>query len=123
MPVFLTVIGAKNYSLLSDYYSPGKPRDESLEYLIKTMEDHFEPAPIIIANRFQFYKHDQKSGETIADFVAELRHLATNCKFVAHLDNALRDHFICGLNEAIQKRLLLKKDLTMTKAADLSLSL
>ena len=81
VPVFLTVIGAKNYALLSDYYSPGKPRDQSLDDLIKTMEDHFEPVPIIIAERFQFYKRDQKSGETIADFVAELRPLATNCKF------------------------------------------
>ena len=88
------------------------------------MEDHFEPVPIIIAERFQLYKCDQKSGETIADFVAELRRLATNCKFGAHLDNALRDRFVCGLNnEAIQKRLLLEKDLTMSKAVDLSLSL
>ena len=117
---FFTVIGAKNYALLSDYYSPGKPRDQSLEDLIKTMEDHFEPAPIIIAELFQFYKRDQKSGETIADFVAELRHLVINCKFGAHLDDALRDCFVCGLNEAIQKKLLLKKDLTMTKGADLS---
>ena len=88
------------------------------------MEDHFEPVPIIIAERFQFYKRDQKSGETIADFVAELRRLATNCKFGAHLAHALRDLFVCGLNnEAIQKRLLLEKDLTLSKAVDLSLSL
>ena len=88
MPVFLTVIGAKNYALLSDYYSPGKPRDQSLDDLIKTMEDYFEPVPIIIAERFQFYKRDQKSGETIADFAAELRRLVTNCKFGAHLNDA-----------------------------------
>ena len=124
MPVFLTVIGAKNYALLSDFYSPGKPRDQSLDDLIKTMEDHFEPVPIIRAECFQFYKRDQKSGETIADFVVELRRLATNCKFGAHLDDALRDRFVCGLNnEAIQKRLLLEKDLTMSKAVDVSLSL
>ena len=124
VPVFLTVIGANNYALLSDYYSPGKPQDQSLDDLIKTMENHFEPVSIIIAERFQLYKCDQKSGETIADFMAELRRLATNCKFGAHLDNALRDRFVCGLNnEAIQKRLLLEKDLTMSKAVDLSLSL
>ena len=121
VPVFPTVIGTKNYSLLSDYYSPGKPRDQSLDDLIKTMKDHFEPVPIIIAECFQFYKRDQKSGETIADFVAELRRLATNSKFRAHLDDGLRDRFVCGLNnEAIKKRLLLEKDLTMSKVVDLS---
>ena len=56
--------------------------------------------------------------------MAELRRLVTNCKFGAHLDDGLRDRFVCGLNnEAIQKKLLLEKDLTMTKAVDLSLSL
>ena len=41
VPIFLTVIVGKNYALLSDYYSPSKPRDQSLDNLIKTMEDHF----------------------------------------------------------------------------------
>ena len=40
------------------------------------------------------------------------------------LDDALHDHFVCSLNnETIQTMLLLEKDLTMTKAVDLSLSM
>ena len=54
-----------NYALLTDYYSPGKPRDQSLDDLIKTMEDHFEPVPIIIAERFQFYKRDKSLGKPL----------------------------------------------------------
>ena len=76
---------SKELCSIGDCYSPRKTRDQSLEDLIKTMEDHFEPIPIIIAECFQFYKRDQKSRETIAAFVAELRSLATNCKFGAHL--------------------------------------
>ena len=49
--VFLTVIGPKNYALLSDFYAPTKPRDIALEDLIKTLEGHFEPTPIIKAER------------------------------------------------------------------------
>ena len=81
--VFLTVIGPKNYALLSDFYTPTKPRDIALEDLIKT------PAPIVIAERFHFHKRDQRAGESIADFVAELRRLATNCKFGTHLEEAV----------------------------------
>lgn len=29
--VFLTVIGTKNYTLLSDYYAPDQPKDQTLE--------------------------------------------------------------------------------------------
>ena len=68
------------------------------------MENYFEPAPIIIAERFHFYKYDQKSKETIADYVAEFRSLATNCKIGAHLDDALHDHFFCSLSLRLYKR-------------------
>ena len=53
--VFLTVIGTKKYILLSDYYAPDQPKAQSLENLIATLKAHFEPEPIIIAERFLFY--------------------------------------------------------------------
>ena len=88
------------------------------------MEAHFEPAPIIIAERFHFHKRDQKSGESMVDSVADLRRLDTNCKFGAYVDNALWDHFVCGLsNETIQRKLLVEKELTMIKVVDLATSL
>ena len=122
--VFLTVIGPKTYALLSDFYAPTKPRDIALEDLIKTLAGHFEPAPIVIAERFHFHKRDQRAGESIADFVAELRRLATNCKFGTHLEEALRDRFVCGLNnEATQKRLLIENDLTILKAIEIATNL
>ena len=95
-----------------------------MEDLIKTLEGHFEPTPIVIAERFHFHKRDQRAGESIADFVAELRRLATNCKFGAHLEEALRDRFVCGLNnEATQKRLLIENDLTILKAIEIATNL
>ena len=123
--VFLTVIGAGNYALLSDHFAPDKPKDKSLDELIDVLKGHFEPEPILIAERFQFHKRDQKRGETIATFVAELRCLATHCSFGADfLDQALCDRFVCGLaNEAIQKKLLLEADLDLAKAVKIALSL
>lgn len=38
----------------------------------------------------------QVPGESITDYVAELHHLATQCKFEAHLDEALRERLVCG---------------------------
>ena len=90
---FLTVIGTKNYTLLSDYYAPDQPKDQSLENLIATLKAHFEPEPIIIAERFLFYD-------------------ALRDQFVCGI-------YI----ESIHKELLTKKTLSMEEAVKQALSL
>lgn len=59
--------------------------------------------------------------------MAELRRLtrlAASCQFGAHLDDALRDWFVCGMYiESIQKELLTKKRLSMEEAVKQALSL
>ena len=53
--------------------------------------------------------------------MAELRRLATDCAFNAHLNEALRDKFVCRLrSEATQRHLLAEKDLTFTKAVEIA---
>ena len=56
--------------------------------------------------------------------MAELRRLKTHCKFGTCLDEALRDRLDCGLqSEGIQKKLLIEADLTLTRAAELSVGM
>eukprot|EP00731_Ephydatia_muelleri_P025658 Em0017g741a len=79
--------------------------------------------PIVIAERFYFHRRNQAVGESIAEYVAELRRLATNCKFGAYLDEAMRDRLVCGLrDEDTQKRLLSEEDLTFARAAEIAQS-
>ena len=71
--------------------------------------------------RFAFHKHDQRPGETVNEFVIELRHLARTCNFGNFLDEALRDRLVCGLaNCGTQKKLLSEKDLTLKKAVEVA---
>ena len=57
-------------------------------------------------------------GESIVEYDSALRRLATHCNFGNYLEDALRDHFVCGpRNEAMQKRLLSEADLTLANAA------
>ena len=59
-------------------------------------------------------------GETVAQYVPELRWLATHCNFGEGLDEALRDHFVCGIkDERTQKRMLTEEDLILAKAVAL----
>ena len=60
-------------------------------------------------------------GESIADYVAQLRHLSAHCEFGEYLNDALRDRLVCGMrSESAQKRLLSESDLTFKRALELS---
>ena len=60
--------------------------DKTFEEITKKLTDHFDPKPLIIVERYHFHKREQASGETLAEYVAELRRLATKCNFGTHLD-------------------------------------
>ena len=54
--VLLTVIGSKNYALLQGLLAPAKPRDKTFDELKTVLQSHFEPQPVVIAERFHFYR-------------------------------------------------------------------
>ena len=108
-----------HYTLLRGLVSPAKPEEKTLCGLLKK---HFDPEPVVIAERFQFYQRTQGSGESVSEFLASLRKLAIRCKFGTFLAEALRDRLVCGLNsESIQKALLAKQDLTLESALETAL--
>ena len=121
VPTLLTVIGAKHYSLIQGLVSPTLPRAKTLEELEGLLKKHYDPEPIVIAQRFHFYQRSQKPGETIAEYLASLRQLASRCKFRDFLSEALRDRLVCGLQS--QKSLLSKADLTLESAVEVSQSM
>ena len=97
LAVFLTVIGSKTYALLSDLLAPVKPATKSYTELLEVLKNHLKPKPVIIAERFHFHQRQQKEGEGVAAYMAALRRLADKCEYGTHLEEALRDRFICGL--------------------------
>ena len=57
----------------------------------------------------------------MAQFVAELRRLATHCNFGGYLDEALRDRLVCGLRSKItQRRLLTIADLKLSDTIEIA---
>ncbi len=87
------------------------------------MSLHFKPKPILIAERCRFHRRYQKEGETLTEYIVDLKILASTCKFGQFLD-ALRDQFVCGMSgEAYRKRLLSEKDLTFKQACEIALGL
>ena len=120
VPVLLSVIGGKTYDLLRNLLSPTDPKDKTFDELVEALKGHYEPKPLVIAERFHFHKRNQAAGESVAQFIAELRRLARHCEFKTFLEEALRDRFVCGLGSKAIQNSLLNKELTLQKAVDLA---
>ena len=105
--IFLTVVGPMVFKLIHNLASPAKPGDKSYGDLVKLLTEHYRPTPSETVQRFKFHSRSRKPGESVANFVSELRALAEFCNFGSSLEAMLRDQFVCGINDsAIQRRLL-----------------
>lgn len=124
VPIFLTCIGLKTYSLLKTLIAPTNPADKKLPELIKVLSEHYKPKPVVIVERFKFNQCNQKPNESIPEYVAELKKLAITCDFHEYLNDALRNRFACGFKcVETQKVLLGKQGLTLTEAIETASSI
>ena len=121
--LLLSNIGAKGYKLLRAL-SQNSPTGKSYAELKQLLSDHINPKPNEISQRFVFYRRDRRVGESVKDYVAELRKLSEHCNFNEKLEEHLRDKFVCGLNDGVvQQKLLATKTLTLTVAIDISVAM
>ena len=121
--VLLSVVGAATYKILRSIVSPSKPGEKSYAELVEALSKYFKPTPSEIVERFKFHSRVRKAGESIANYVTELRSLSEYCNFGAILNEMLRDRLVCGVNNgAIQKLLLSQTDLTYERAVEIALS-
>ena len=70
---FVTTISSKTYNVLRDLLAPAKPSEVKLKVLVKTLRDHYEPKPNVIAERFHFHKCEQQEGESVVAYSAALK--------------------------------------------------
>ena len=116
-----TLFGSKTYTLSRDLLTPEKPATKSFREIVTTLQQHLSPKPLEIAERFRLYKRNQREGETVLTYVADLKKLAAHRNFGANLNEALQDRLVCGLrNVQIQKRLLSEAKLKYSKALEIA---
>ena len=108
--VLVATLGIQNVSLLMSLIAPETTADKTLDELTDVLKQHFKPAPKAISERYRFMCRRQKSGETVSQFIAELRTLAVKCQFT-DLEIRLRDQFVFGLtDDNTQRKLFTQPD-------------
>ena len=107
------------YAKLKTWSSPTLFSDLSLDEIIGKLKDCTRGETVEIAERYRFFKRQQKSEEAVIDYMSELHKLAKSCNFDNYLNTALHVQFVCGLRDTrIQQELLSVKDLTVTRALE-----
>ncbi|XP_037560790.1 uncharacterized protein LOC119439830 [Dermacentor silvarum] len=110
LEVFLTVLGEKAYVTRRSLLLPKTPTEVKYEDATKVLKQHYAPKRSVVTERY-FYRRNQESSETIAQFLVELKRLAATCSFGTFLQEALRERLIAGLwSDTIRCRLLALPD-------------
>lgn len=77
--VFLSVLGLTEFRLLKSLVEPRKCVELTYTELTEALSSNFKP--ILMAERFRFYRCVQNTGEPLADFLINLKKLASSCEF------------------------------------------
>ncbi|KAK9679093.1 hypothetical protein QE152_g40302 [Popillia japonica] len=104
-------------------------QQNKLRDLLQKFEEHFIGKENVAYERYKFFTYRQEEGESLEDFIIELKKKASRCKLEGLQDSfkleGLQDSLIvtmitCGIrNEAIRQRLLENDTLTLEKAVEL----
>nr|KAG5686850.1 hypothetical protein BaRGS_029895 [Batillaria attramentaria] len=89
--------------------------DLTMDQIVEFMKEQFDPKLFIVRERFKFWSNmERKPGETLQELAARIRQDAATCDFPSiqdPQDEALRQRFICSVNnEAVLKALFKVKD-------------
>ena len=71
--VFPTVIGPDAYKLLKNLWDPDNLNTKTFTRLMQLLTEHYEPAPIVIAERHKFWTVSQGENESVSEFIVRLQ--------------------------------------------------
>ena len=119
--VQLSIIGQSTYALLRNLVSPAKPGEKSLDELVSVLKNHYNPTPSETVQCSRFNSRCRKPGESVAQFVSELRALAEFSNYGDSLEKMIRDRVVCGImNSKIEQKLLAEKPETLKRAVEIA---
>ena len=106
-----TLIGNTGFSMQADLHFPTKLRNVTYDALIEDLDKAYGKKVSKMASRVRFGTVLQHEGESIDEFIAELRHESMNSGFGDQLASRLTDQFVIGLrSDHIKQKLFEDED-------------
>ncbi len=117
--LLLTVLGEEARDIYSAFVWTSERDKMDVDKILEKFQQYCEPKKNITYQRYCFFTCNQKTGQTIDQYLSELRQKAHSCEFSTLEDGLLRDRIVCGiLNSSVRERLLRENKLTLGKAVD-----
>ncbi|XP_074039987.1 uncharacterized protein [Leptinotarsa decemlineata] len=98
--ILLNTLSEKCYILLRNLCVPNLPEDKPFEDLCNLLSEHLAPVKSLFAERLKFYTASRETSESVADWEAKIKKLASNCQFGDELGTVMRDIFVIGINDS-----------------------
>lgn len=110
--MLLSCCGSAMHKIIRSIIYLKKETDFTFEELEKVVKNHYAPKPSKVVQRYKFNSHSQQAGESIADFMDDLRRLSVCCDFNADTLSDMPCHcLVCGIgNTKTQQRLVAEAD-------------
>lgn len=115
--VFLHVIGDEALEVYNNFMF----NDEADKLKLAKIKEQFEayciPKSNVTFERHRFFTCAQKTGETIDQYVNELRNRSKTCEFGGLTESLIKDRIVCGiLDNSLRERMLRDPELDLQKA-------
>ncbi|XP_074029274.1 uncharacterized protein [Leptinotarsa decemlineata] len=125
--ILLNSLSEQCYVLLRNLCVPDLPNSKNYDDLLILLENHFSPVKSFFAQRMKFYSARRVLNESVVEWKARVKNMASKCGFGSELQIVMRDIFVIGINEEkIMDRLFeedaSKADVTIQTSLKLALS-
>jgi len=118
--LFLTLVGSNTYETIRSLCTPRVPKDVPYKELVKMLKEYIKPKPSIRAERSVFRSRLQKDGESVMQYISQLKTLSQTCNFGKNLEENLVEQINHGLaNKTLKKRLYEEKELSFKKCVEI----
>ncbi|XP_030761093.1 uncharacterized protein LOC115886161 [Sitophilus oryzae] len=96
---------------------------ETFDVVITKFNEHFNPKKNITFERFKCLSYKQKEGQTLEQFITELKSLSLSCELGNLREELVRDILVCGIrSQSLRETLFQRENLTLENAISICLT-
>lgn len=94
--------------------------ERTLQTVIEKFDAYCNPMKNESVERYKFNSRNQQPGESIYNYVTELKLVAANCGYGEIEESLIRDRIVCGIKDtSLRERLLRETNLTLKSCLDI----
>ena len=112
--ILLSNVSTETYQLLKDLLVPATQKNADVMYSVTVdrLQKHTKPEKSALVARYEFDNRSRQVGESVSDYIATLKHLASDCKFsdVTRAER-LRNRLVSGIRDDNMLRDMLREKL------------